>query len=152
MMDFRVRIFFIREFQVNHVFRRVQVVQHQSFLKGVLNSRVFCNLDKTLRCFTVFQSTFPVMNQPPILTFSRKTLVFKNTFMANTHKIHFLEIICEKDNNIGDQWFSEILKGIPLKHTPKPLPTGCKGLPFIKGFGGCETGVCCTFLWDWRPI
>ena len=32
------------------VFRRVQV-QHQSFLKGVLNSRVFCNLDKALRCF-----------------------------------------------------------------------------------------------------
>ena len=78
---------------------------------------------------------------PPFSLSPEKTLVFKNTFMANKHKSHFLEIICERANNIGDQWFSEVLKGIPLKHTPKPLPTGCKGLPFIKGFGGCVTGV-----------
>ena len=37
----------------------------------------------------------------------------------------------------------------PLEHTPKPLPTGYKGIPFIIGQGdclGCALGVCCNFL------
>ena len=36
----------------------------------------------------------------------------------------------------------------PLEHTPKPLPTGYKGIPFIVGQGdflGCALGVCCNF-------
>ena len=37
----------------------------------------------------------------------------------------------------------------PLEHTPKPLPTGYNGIPFIVGQGdclGCALGVCCDFL------
>ena len=37
----------------------------------------------------------------------------------------------------------------PLEHTPKPLPTGYNGIPFIVGQGdclGCTLGVCCNFL------
>ena len=36
-----------------------------------------------------------------------------------------------------------------MEHTPKPFPTGCKGIPFIAGWGdclGCALGVCCNFL------
>ena len=39
----------------------------------------------------------------------------------------------------------------PLEHTPKPLPTSYKGIPFIVGQGdclGCVLGVCCNFLWQ----
>ena len=37
-------------------------------------------------------------------------------------------------------------------HTPKPLPTGYKGIPFIVGCGdclGCAVRVCCNFLGIW---
>ena len=37
----------------------------------------------------------------------------------------------------------------PLEHTPKPLPTGYKGIPFIIAWGdclGCALRVCCNFL------
>ena len=38
-----------------------------------------------------------------------------------------------------------------LEHTPKPLPTGYNGIPFIVGERGiaervCDIGVCCNFL------
>ena len=34
-------------------------------------------------------------------------------------------------------------------HPEQPVPTGCKGNPFIVGYGdclGCAPGVCCNFL------
>ena len=34
----------------------------------------------------------------------------------------------------------------PLEHTPKPLPTGYKGIPFIVGERGIAERVCCNFL------
>ena len=50
--------------------------------------------------------------------------------------------------------FDRIFSGCfnaPLEHTPKPLPTGHKEIPFIVGYGdclGCALGVCCIFLGD----
>ena len=82
-----------------------------SFKRGMFNWSVFSNLDKAK---TLFQSTFPVMNDPP--------------FLANKNKkTDFLEISSEK--KIG---FSST--------PPKPLPRGCKGIPFIKGLGGLPNG------------
>ena len=67
-------------FQVKHVkhFRRIH---HKFFYKrGMFNWSVFSNLDKAK---TLFQSTFPVMNDPP--------------FLANKNKkTDFLEISSEK--------------------------------------------------------
>ena len=38
-------------------------------------------------------------------------------------------------------WWLQVLIHTPLEHTPKPLPTGYKGIPFIVG----ERGITCNF-------
>ena len=44
-------------------------------------------------------------------------------------------------------FFIRLFQHTELEHTPKPLPTGYKGIPFIVGQGdclGCALGVCCN--------
>ena len=41
-----------------------------------------------------------------------------------------------------DEWFPlRLWTNTPLEHTPKPSPTGYKGIPFIVGEGGIAWGV-----------
>ena len=54
-------------------------------------------------------------------------------------------------NIFSPKWWFYGCFNTPLEHTPKPLPTGYEGTPFMVGSGdclGCALGVwgCCNFL------
>ena len=70
---------------------------------------------------------------------------------------HLRDLYLSTYRRIGRAKKVENLSGCfntPLEHTPKPLPRGYSGTPFIVGQGdwlGCALGTCCNFLGKSNP-
>ena len=61
----------------------------------------------------------------------------------------WIELVMKNAEKPEFVFLLRLLQHTELEHTPKPLPTGYSGIPFIVGQGdglGCALGVCCNFL------
>ena len=87
-------------------------------------------------------------------TSSRNAECFEHYGLSLVHHVRSAErnesALRELPNGTGFRFvYLRLFQHTELEHTPKPLPTGYKGIPFIVGQGdclGCALGVCCNFL------